>query len=726
MDQLVNGLDSLNEGVLRPLLHNLLAAMGGVLWAADEDGRFCYIAPQIEDLLGYPAASWLENPNFWHTCLHPDDRAWVVDHFHSHLTNERPYQIEYRALTKNGRLAWIHDIAVPTNDPEIPVIGVKHNITEEKTRVLLHQFARNVGSTLSRREILRISLRQLKHVFVFDSGSIYLKLPADHIEFIAGIGFADTEVTARAAQNLLDKSPILAQMSHDLQPVISRDVRQLPGWIWIPGADHVRSFLAVPLISRGQMIGALMVDSRKTNYFKTRDLQIIETLAQHIAVSIENARLFEEAQQQLRLAQTLQQVGSLLTTSLGLNEVYERIFDLLAKVVSYDSVSIQLTNYEGNAVSLVAGRGFPDLEMARDIVDNMGKPALSKFSGQTAVIVIADTWNDDQWIREPAGNHIRSWIGALLQVKGETIGVLNVDASQPNAFTDADGRLVAAFANQAAVAIANARLYEEMRLRADELTVLHRVAMATAATVDVDELLHIATKTIANSLYPETFGFVLVDEETGIMTPHPSYHGIKEELYDIIIPTKSVTGRVVQSGKTFKSGDVSHEEIFFSAVSGTQSELAVPFKVKEKVVGVINVESSRPNAFTDNDARFLNTLAAQVALAVERAGLYRELQLHAADLAEQVAARTAELKVERDRTLEILESAGEGILMTDKDVQILYVNPALEQQCGYSRQELLGRTPSLLRAEDTPQAIIEEMQAAISAGSRWAGEFVNR
>ncbi len=210
------------------------------------------------------------------------------------------------------------------------------------------------------------------------------------------------------------------------------------------------------------------------------------------------------------------------------------------------------------------------------------------------------------------------------------------------------------------------------------------------------------------------------------MTPHASYHGIADELHDMEIPTRSVTGLVVQSGKPFITGDVSQEELYFSAVSETRSEIAVPFKVQEKVVGVINVESSRLNAFTDNDARFLSTLAAQVALAFERASLYWELHLHAADLAEQVAARTAELEVERDRTLEILESAGEAILMTDADIRILYVNPAFEQQSGYSRQELLGCTLSLLSTEHTPPTIFEEMMSTIHAGQRWSGEFVNR
>ncbi len=508
MDEFVT---DLSEDVLRPLLDNLLSAMGGILWSADMDGRYLRASLEIEELLGYPAAVWQEQPYFWQSCLHPDDRVWVIDHCRTHMADRRPYQIEYRVITGNGRLIWIHEIALPTPDPEIPIIGVKHDVTESKTRTLLHQFARNIGATLNQQEILRISLHQLKQVFTFDSSSIYLNPSGDHIEFIAGIGFSDPEMTTQAVQNLLVGSPILAQMSRDLQPFISGDVRQLSGWIWIPGAEHVRSFLAVPLVSRDQMMGALMIDSRETDYFTPNDLQIIETLAQHIAISIENAWLFEDAKQQLKLSQTLQQVGSLLTTSMSLHAVYERIFDLLAEVVTYDSVSIQLFNSGSRKVDLVAGRGFPDFELARQTVNSLGTTALDKISGDAVVTVIPDTWKDKRWVNVPPAEYIRSWIGALLQVKGETIGVLNVDGARSNAFTEEDGRLVAAFANQAAVAIANARLYEETRLRADELAILHRVAMATASAIDVDELLRIATETIANSLYPEMFGFVLVD-----------------------------------------------------------------------------------------------------------------------------------------------------------------------------------------------------------------------
>jgi PAS domain S-box-containing protein len=314
-----------------------------------------------------------------------------------------------------------------------------------------------------------------------------------------------------------------------------------------------------------------------------------------------------------------------------------------------------------------------------------------------------------------------------LVVKGKPIGVLNVDKSVPNAYGDVEGRAVAAFANQAAVAIENARLYEETRQRANELEIVHQVSSAIATVVDIDRLIEQTTEFIASRIYPDVFGFVLLDPATGLFMPHSSYHGLPPGGTETSVPLQeSVTGRVVQTGEAVLVPDVRQEPLYFSIVSETRSEIAVPLHCNGQVIGAINVESRESNAFSEADMRFLKTLAGQVATAIERAQLYENLEEQAADLAEEVRDRTAELQWERDRMLTILESAGEGILFTDCDETILYINPAMERQTGYSREECLGKTPRIWRSEKTPEAVIKEMWETTLRGQRWQGEIISR
>ena len=125
---------------------------------------------------------------------------------------------------------------------------------------------------------------------------------------------------------------------------------------------------------------------------------------------------------------------------------------------------------------------------------------------------------------------------------------------------------------------------------------------------------------------------------------------------------------------------------------------AVPVRVRQKVIGVINVESEAVGAFSESDLRFLSTLSGQVSAAIERARLYQAQQDYTAQLAGEVGQRTAELQAERDRMQAILDSAGEGIFFADRQGTIQYVNAAFGATTGYSSAEALGRKPNILKS----------------------------
>lgn len=593
---------------------------------------------------------------------------------------------------------------------------------------LLHEFTRIISSTLDHKTILQQSLKQLSRVLHFDSASIYLLPYRNQSEFVAGIGFADEELTTREAEFLLKDSPIIQMMAETAAPVLSEDVRNLEDWIWVPGARHIRSFMGVPLITKGEMIGALMFDSQQINQFSESDLEMVLPMAQQMAISIQNARLFEEVQHQLFLSYTLQQVGTLLTTSLSLDEVYEQLFDLLAKVVSYDSVTVQIFNDDGKILQMAAGRGFVDNEQMREFLTSISQHTLTKFEEARRWQLINDTSQAPNWVPVPSSfGVIRSWIGAKLIVKDRLIGILNVDNQKPQAYTKTDAEAVAAFANQSAVAIENARLHDETRRHVNELEILHEVALQTSTLVDVDLLLRQTTQMIAARLYSDSFGFALVDEETGRLVVHPSYHGLTHKRKEASLSlAQGIVVQVARTGQCRLAADVRQQPDYFEVDPLTRSEIAVPVLVRERVFAVINAESRRVNAFSDYDVHFLETLALQVATAVERAQLYAVLQRHADNLGLEVARQTAELQSERDRTLAILESAGEGIFMTDLDGVILYVNPAMVRQSGYMRPELLGNNPDILQSPNTPRALFREVLETLNQGDTWSGELVNR
>jgi PAS domain S-box-containing protein len=567
----------------------------------------------------------------------------------------------------------------------------------------------------------------LAQIVNYDSATIMLLGQKDQLSLLAARGFYDLESLQRRMSEI--DVDLLRQSWQQQRMVVVADTHLAEEWQKPPIWSQIRSWISVALTVQGRTVGMLNVNSFQANGYDEATGETVAAFANQAAVAIENARLFAAERRQLRLSQTLQQVGALLTSRLSLNDVFEQLLDLLAHVVEYDSVSIQLI--DGEQTFMAAGRGFPDVTLAKKIVNQITTPTLKqRWGDDQKIIVMPDTHGDERWNTSLGNEYIRSWIGAALRVKGRFLGIVNVDSASPNAYDAEAGEMVLAFANQAAVAIENARLHEETRQRANELAILHQVALATAATVNVDDLIAQTTELIAATLYPDVFGFVLVDSRTGKLQAHPSYHGVPPEALQKAIPfEKSITGYVARTGQPFLLQDVSREPLYYQVLPTTRSEVAVPLSVKQRVRGVINVESPQLNTFSDSDIRFLTTLASQVGIALERATLYEALKEYTAHLAHEVSRRTTELRAERDRNQAVLDSAGEGVFFTDRNGIILYVNPAMTRLTGYSVADSLGQTPRLWHtvAQTTPTVDPNrEMWLAIQNGQPWSGEMMNR
>lgn len=484
----------------------------------------------------------------------------------------------------------------------------------------------------------------------------------------------------------------------------------------------------LPLMVAGTPIGILHVSMwQPGRTFSSEEINLCQGVANLLASAFENRRLLIAERKQLRLSQTLQKVGALLTTQLSLEALYEKIFSLLAEVIAYDSVSIQLYDAINNRMKLVAVRGINLGEQESAILQNIADHSLQKFPPGHHVSVISDTLASSQWVYSQSTREIRSWIGALLLVKGEIIGVLNVDSFEVNAFAEEQGQVVGAFANQAAVAIENTRLHHETERRAEELAVLHQLGLDIASVMHIDELFATVTTAIVNKLYPEHFGFLLVDEKQTQLWPHASYHGVPQEMLLRSVPLDgSLCGLVFETGRPYLVDDIRGLTRYLAADPHTLSEVVVPLKIEDKVMGVINVESRELAAFSQSDLVFLTTLSGLISVSMDRMHMVRQLQAHSENLAHEVARQTAALKSERDRTIAILENAGESILLLDPDGTIIYVNKTLERQSGFLREEVLGHSPAFLVGEKSLTKAYEQFWVRLTAGEGWTGQLINQ
>ncbi|MEW5985887.1 MAG: GAF domain-containing protein [Chloroflexota bacterium] len=355
---------------------------------------------------------------------------------------------------------------------------------------LVQHVANQVGQALARVRLFNHAKEHSRLMAQLASLSISLNQPLSVSEVIASIGQAALTLSQadRAAlyvrqanarvscpwTHRLSAAYVSQILTHlhevpggrmltNTEPILIPDVADLPAGNRLGDLARLEGFRAVglwPLIYKGYVLAAIGCYYDQPHTWSAAEEDVLRSFALQAGIAFENARLFEAERRQLRLSQTLQRVGALLTTSLTLDEVYEQIFDLLAQVVAYDSVSIHLLDGRGGMV-LAAARGFRDPDQIRHLVRAYGPQILTTRWRDPKLQVLPDTRQSQEWLAVRGAEHIFSWIGAPLVVKGQFIGVLNVDSTTPNAYDQETGQTVATFANQAAIALENARLYVE-------------------------------------------------------------------------------------------------------------------------------------------------------------------------------------------------------------------------------------------------------------------------
>lgn len=238
---------------------------------------------------------------------------------------------------------------------------------------------------------------------------------------------------------------------------------------------------------------------------------------------------------------------------------------------------------------------------------------------------------------------------------------------------------------------------ERMERQLAELTVLHAVATAGSQSNSEDELIEKSTQIISGMLYPDNCGILLLNPEGTILKPHSAYRGASPDSLIQGFPlSMGVTGQVAASGIPIRIGDVATASAFIETTTGIHSELCVPIRVNQKIIGVLNAEGRKFNAFDGEDERLMNTVAGALGTALERIRLFKTEQKqrqNAEHIREATAALTSTLKLP-DLYDTILTSL-EKILPCDSASIVLEKNGEMEIVAGRGFPEnsrIVGRT----------------------------------
>ena len=250
---------------------------------------------------------------------------------------------------------------------------------------------------------------------------------------------------------------------------------------------------------------------------------------------------------------------------------------------------------------------------------------------------VNDTSKDARYyseITKKTGFAIRKVLQVPLNTRDKTIGVLMAMNKIGGDFTEPDEELLGAMANNIALAIENATVYEKLKKSRDDLEMIYRSSMALATTMDLDHLLEVVIGELRSAMDVEAAGVLLYDERQGDLYWREVQDDkglLNPKTADMRLPLdKSISGHVFQTGESVLLNDPTNNPKFFSPfVSRTgfqfRNEILVPLHTREKTIGVLVTINKREGQFSEDDLQLLHSLAGVVAMAVENSTFFQEM-----------------------------------------------------------------------------------------------------
>jgi GAF domain-containing protein len=411
----------------------------------------------------------------------------------------------------------------------------------------------------------------------------------------------------------------------------------------------LKSAAIFPLSSKGKVLGTFFTIVRETREFSDQDIQLLTAIGQHIGVAIENARLYEDAKNQLAQRTALQETTSAIASTLELNDLLNLIIQHATALLQADGGMINLVNWESRRDEVVAATGSATLTLGYgSSLDN----SLSGWATLHNQPTISNDVRSDNRVDPTAHAYIkekdmRSAAVAPLAFKDQVIGTLVVAATQggKEMFHQSDLDLLVAFANQAAIAIENARLYEQAQERMRELEALHRADTELYQHLSLDEVLNTLVDIGVDILKADKSSLVVWDENQQRLVARV-VRGFSPETQKLLSFSRDegtfghvfITGEpvIVEDALGDPRKEFERPEVVQATTEqeGIRSFMHLPIKIGDEVFGVFSAIFTTPQTFGEDDLRRFTALAGRAALAIENARLYEQAR-HVAVLEER-------------------------------------------------------------------------------------------
>ncbi|MQY77134.1 MAG: GAF domain-containing protein [Spirochaeta sp.] len=437
----------------------------------------------------------------------------------------------------------------------------------------------------------------------------------------------------------------------------------------------IKSVIVYPLVVKERTIGVLVVAAQKQ--MRREDLELVRAFADQAAIAMERAHLYEKEHRLVSELTILRSVANSISTSLDLDDILTKAARLMVEHFNIDHCGILAFDADFEMSRVLAE--YPDRSIIGQTFPIKGYGAAERIIEVPEPLFIEDTRTNPLMttVREAM---VRMDIGSMLilplVIKGRTIGSIGLDSiGKQCTFRDKEINLAQAIADQVAIALENGRLFAEEHHQRQINETLREITQAVGSSLDPDDVLRMILQELKKVIDYQGGAILLIDEKERLLYVR-MLEGYGKDAKLVTLPLdsdKGITVEVARTGEPLYVPDVSQDERYINIGINTGSELAVPLKIKERVIGILNVETDKIDAYSKEDLRLLTTFANQSAVALENARYYESIRLS------------------EERFSHIAENIGDWVWEIDNEGRYTYCNSVVTSILGYTPEEMMGR-----------------------------------
>ncbi len=588
--------------------------------------------------------------------------------------------------------------------------------TRNREYEFLLEANRSISGILEKESVLTLFCQQMLEATQADQCVIYeWDKVEDRLVILKDSLKLGTDAATVGSLNL-DELPsareILASIDLHTDHTIGSDpyLRQRQPWV---DEDKPYTLIFIPIVLSEETYGLVEIIRQGKHRVKQNQSQTLQVLARQASTALENALIFEETYEREQFYNALGRVSLAMNFSLNRETILELISSESLRIFNVDGAYIW--QLEGDRFVGGAAAGVGKEEFASLTVLNSDTEALVNKIVQNGTATYINHIDSEKraQLRLPQRDLIQAVLGVPLEQEGKIIGVLVlVDSTRSNRFQDKDATQASIFGVQAAIALQNARLFEELRrfneeldLRVAERTqalheesnrvkILLRISSELASSLDQNRVLNQALH-LVNEVVNATDGVILLINQESDELEFRAVLGKQHTPLHLGVPSglmrdKGLAGWMIENRSAVIVHDTREDSrwIDLPRSRGHRSVVGVPLITNDEVIGVLMLFHWEPAAFTMQQVDLVEAAAIQVANAISNANLYLLIR----DQAESLGSMLLTEKIEASKSQSILESIADGVLVTNAENQIILANMAAINLLEIKREHLIGKS----------------------------------